>query len=158
MKMISRTIAGLGLVAAFASVGQAQYLTDAGSPMGSGAGVTGSVVNFVGGVNAATVSRVSAALSNRGSSPAAGALNAVGQALAGNPTALSSILSGVTGGGALAQALAALGNTPSPAAAVDAIRAFNAAVDGGAQPGSPAYIALQGAQFSLTILGARPAR
>jgi hypothetical protein len=155
MKMISRTIAGLGLVAAFASVGQAQFLTDAGSPMGSGAGVTGSVVSYVGGVNATTVSLVSQFVASRGVNAA---VRSAGEALGGNPTALSSFLSGVTGGGALAQALVALGSNPTPAAAVDAIRAFNAAVDGGAQPGSPAHFALRGAQSVLMMIGARTVR
>lgn len=115
MKMIARTIASLGFVAAFASVGQAQYLTDAGSPLGSGAGLSGSVTSF------ATTNAGITQYHSAGARPTLMALLA-----GGSPAPFAQMLGSAPQATALAEALGAMGAQPTAATFVAAVRAFNA--------------------------------
>lgn len=159
MKMMSRTIAAVGLAATFATAAQAQFLTDAGSPTGAGAGVTGSIVSYVSGVGYSSVSMVASQFGSPSTAIPQNIYNgfiAVSGALRGNGAQLTSLLAGTAGGAALVQGLLALGANPTPQAAVDAIRAFNATLDGPTPaPGSAADGALRAARVVLTALGAR---
>lgn len=136
MKMIIRTIAALGFVAAFSSVSQAQFLTDAGSPLGGGGGLTGSVANYV---------------PSSLSGPARGALMAVLNG--GSSTPLVNALGGSTQATALGSALAALTQNPTTQTFIQAIQAYNALVDAGVGDGTPTTTA-EAVQDLLQSLGA----
>lgn len=142
LQTMKRVLVGAGLMVGLSATAQAQFLTDAGSPLGSGGGLSGAVANFMGS-SAAGGSPALAAVVAGGASP---------QAIASLTTALG----GGTAAGALAQALATLGSTPTPQSAVAAIIAFNAAVDA-APAGSPPP-AMDAARQLLISLGAKPAR
>lgn len=174
-RMMKRVVVGASLLVGLSSAAQAQFLTDAGSPLGAGGGLSGSVINFYGGatgnyvvglgnawnhragwgdnqsfpgpdgsivnVNAADFAAVAGVLRN-GSSGVATAAAAFG----GTPAAT-----------ALAQAFATLGQAQTAAAAIDAIRAYNAALDAlPAGQAVPPVFAV--ARYTLTYLGARAAR
>lgn len=136
MKKIIRTIAALGFVAAFSSVGQAQHLTDAGSPLGSGGGLTGSIASYV-----------PTSLSGQ----ARGALMAVLNA--GNSTPLVNALGGSPQATALGSALSAFTTNPTTQTFIQAIQAYNAVVDAGVAPGTPTATAAA-VQDLLQALGA----
>lgn len=142
MKMIMRTIASLGLVAAFASVGQAQYLTDAGSPLGAGAGLAGAVTSYV---------------TTHGTSFDAGSRRTLIALLAGgSPAPFAQMLGGGAQASALAEALGALGAQANGETFVAAVRAWNAYKATGTYLGSrPSYGAASATLALLTNMGAR---
>lgn len=139
-KILKQVLIGAGLVAGLTTAAQAQYLTDAGSPLGGGGGASGSVANYMSNLGAA-----SGALGvfYRGSSvanPMGGGAIAVNgaaregfiQALRGNPAPLTAALGGGPAAQALAQAIGATQDNWSsitPTVALAIVDAYNAVVD-----------------------------
>ncbi|MBX3132806.1 MAG: hypothetical protein KF689_05405 [Gemmatimonadaceae bacterium] len=136
LQTMKRVVAGAALLVGISATAQAQFLTDAGSPLGSGGGVSGAVVNYIGSVGAGGGNAaIAAVLAPSGGAPAVQALT---QALGGGAAA-----------GTLAEALATLGATPTPTAARNAMLAYNAAIDAGVSPTSPAMTAARSFFVSL---------
>lgn len=159
-----RLLAAVSLTLAVSTAVEAQFFTDAGSPLGGGGGASGSVANYMraGGMNAARANFL-AALQN-----ASGAMTATnpatGQPVAVPPAtaaAIVAILNGTGGAGPLATALggsaqagtaaqtfASFVQNPTPATLVGAIVAYNNLVDA-TEPGNPSVLGLRAAIVAL---------
>src|SRR5690606_16049998 len=120
-------VASFVLLGAVSGAAQAQYLTDAGSPLGAGAGQTGSVAPYVSPARPGAIAR---SVLRASSSPnAAGARANLIAALGGNAGPLGAAMGGSAQATALAQAIAALGPNPGASSVINAIQAYNAYLD-----------------------------
>lgn len=149
--MFRHALRAILLLGAVSGAAQAQrtYLTDAGSPMGAGAGASGSLNSAVTGA----INRATALAATFGSRPSifSNAQNALIAALGGNPAALNAMLSGVDGGEALGNAMAQLGTNPTPSNVIVAVQAYNAVVAANPAGPSPAYLAAMAVFSTLHI-------
>ena len=164
-RVVRSSVAAVALVAGGTIVAEAQFLTDAGSPLGGGGGASGSVVNYVGGggLSNARFNFLSAfGRSGNGNAPnpATGGSVSVPQAIAdairaaadGTPGAangLAAALGGSAQAGAAANAFAAFVSSPTPASLIAAITAYNALVEA-APEGDAGVLALREA---IRVLG-----
>lgn len=165
--MLARRLAVVALALAVSTAAEAQFLTDAGSPLGGGGGASGSVANYTraGGMNAARANFL-AAIQNAGG--AMTALNPVsGQQVTVPPAtanAIVAIINGTGGAAPLATALGgspqastaaqtfvALAQNPTPATLLAAIVAYNNLVDS-SEPGDANVLGLRSAIVALGML------
>lgn len=132
-KILKKMLVGAGLVAGLTTAAQAQYLTDAGSPLGGGGGASGSVANYV-----LSTALSFASQNTTGAGPAGATRIIVSEAardafliaLSGGGTAqLVSVLGGGQAAQTFANGLGSFLQNIGPASALSLIDAYNAVVD-----------------------------
>ena len=138
MNTMKRVVAGAGLLVGLSATAQAQYLTDAGSPLGGGGGAVGGVVNY-GGIALSPTMEARAFTPNGmvivGAPTVALLVTVMNSGGAGNVSALATSFGGGAAGQALAEAFGAFGGmTPTAANARAALIAYNAAIDANSGP------------------------
>jgi len=141
-KTLKQMLIGAGLVVGLTTTAQAQFLTDAGSPLGGGGGASGSVANYMSNLGASRAGLSSWLRATSVPNPAAG-----GAMVNANSAAQTAFWTAITGGGtaglvsalggspqaqAFANAAGAVGNSfanVTPQLALQLVDAYNALVD-----------------------------